>query len=149
MKNILIVVSVYRQGERIHPIIPELSKEFDLSLLCVHQMSTHIPWNGTIDMREYFHNTYDDYFSSIYQNWKEIDYSKYDAIILDDCRDKGEEIPYKLIYKEAKKHDVIVFGNQHGNRDFNKKQWEIDHVNQVFDYCFLFGDYVFDKFCVL
>ena len=30
MKKVLIVVSVYRQGERIHPIIPELSKEFDL-----------------------------------------------------------------------------------------------------------------------
>jgi len=142
MKKILIVVSVYRQGERIHPIIPKLASEFELSLLCVHQMAEHIPWNGTIDMRKYFHDTYDEYFSHIYQNRKQIDYSIYDAIILDDCRDKGEEIPYKLIYKEAKKYNTIVFGNQHGNRDFNKKQWEIDHVNQVFDYCFIFGEYV-------
>tara|TARA_A100001201_G_scaffold36515_4_gene38386 strand:+ start:2323 stop:3390 length:1068 start_codon:yes stop_codon:yes gene_type:complete len=141
MKKILIVVSVYRQGERIHPIIPRLSSQYELSLLCVHQMSDRIGWNGKIDMREYFHNTYDKYFSSIYSNWKSIDYSKYDGIIFDDCRDKGEEIPYKLIYREAKKHKAIVFGNQHGNRDFNPSQWEISHVNQVFDYCFVFGNH--------
>jgi hypothetical protein len=141
MKKILIVVSVYRQGERIHPIIPELNLQYELSLLCVHQMSNRIPWNGKIDMRKYFHDTYDKYFSNIYSTWKNIDYSKYDAIILDDCRDKGNEIPYKLIYREAKKHKTIVFANQHGNRDFNPNQWEISHVNQVFDYCFIFGNH--------
>ena len=141
MKKILIVVSVYRQGERIHPIIPKLSENAELGLLCVHQMSNRIPWNGKHDMRQYFHKTYDKYFSQIYQNWKQIDYSKYDAVIFDDCRDKAEEIPYKLIYNQAKKHNTIVFANQHGNRDFNPKQWELSHVNQVFDYCFVFGNH--------
>tara|TARA_Y100001937_G_scaffold127029_1_gene197905 strand:+ start:2908 stop:3966 length:1059 start_codon:yes stop_codon:yes gene_type:complete len=142
MKNILIVVSVYRQGERIHPIIPKLASEYKLSLLCVHQMSERIPWNGKIDMRKHFHDIYGDYFSTVYSSWRNVDYSKYDAVILDDCRDKGEEIPYKLIYQEAKKYNAIVFANQHGNRDFHKKQWEIDHIKQVFDYCFVFGDHI-------
>jgi len=142
MKKILIVLSVYRQGERIHPIIPKLSSQYELSLLCVHQMSERIPWNGKIDMRKYFHKVYDKYFSTIYSNQKDIDYSKYDAIIFDDCRDKGSEIPYKSIYKEAKKYNAIVFANQHGNRDFNANQWEISHINQVFDYCFIFGNHV-------
>jgi hypothetical protein len=142
MKKILIVLSVYRQSERIYPIIPKLSSEFELSLLCVHQMSDRMAWNGSIDMRTLFHKKYDNYFSTIYSNWKSIDYSKFDAIILDDCRDKGDEIPYKLIYREAKKYKTIVFANQHGNRDFHPKQWEIDHINQVFDYCFVFGNHV-------
>ena len=102
MKKVLIAVSVYRQGERMHPVIPVLAENVELSLLCVHQMNDQMYWNGTIDMRKYFHNTYDDYFSHTYQNWKQIDYSKYDAILLDDCRAKGECIPYEFIYKEAK-----------------------------------------------
>jgi hypothetical protein len=104
-------------------------------------MSERMSWNGAIDMRTIFHNKYDMYFSKKYHQWQGIDYSRYDAVILDDCRDKCNEIPYKLIYKEAKKYDITVFANQHGNRDYNPNQWEISHVNKVFDYCFVFGNH--------
>lgn len=139
MKKILVVVSVYRQGERMHPIIPSLAKQCNLDLLCVHQMSERIHWNGTIDMRKRFHETYDSCFDQIYKNWRQIDYSKYDAIVLDDCRDKGEEIPYKLIYKQAKKYNVTVFAASHGNGSYVGHIYEVDHYKSVFDYCFLFG----------
>jgi hypothetical protein len=145
MKKVLIAVSVYRQGERMHPVIPVLAENVELSLLCVHQMNDQMYWNGTIDMRKYFHNTYDDYFSHTYQNWKQIDYSKYDAILLDDCRAKGECIPYEFIYKEAKKYNTVVFSASHGNSDYVGHIYEVDHHKRVFDYCFLFGEWYKQK----
>ena len=140
MKKLLFVVSVYRQGERIHPVIPTLSKHFDISLLSVHQMSYKQSWNGSIDMRDEFHKTYDSYFNSIYDDWTKVNYSDFDVIIFDDCRDKGHEIPTKIIYSKLS-DKTIVFANQHGNRDLNANSYEIDHYKKVFDYCFVFGDY--------
>jgi len=142
MKNILLIASLYKQGERIYPIIPELSKHCKLSLLTIHGMSYYgvqKHWNGSLDMREAFHKKYDTYFSEIYENWRSIDYTQFDAIILDDCRDKGEEIPTRQIYSIVKSHNIPVFGNQHGNRDFQGHIYEIDHYKAVFDFCFLFG----------
>tara|TARA_A100001391_G_scaffold25271_2_gene13718 strand:+ start:1232 stop:2296 length:1065 start_codon:yes stop_codon:yes gene_type:complete len=146
LKKLLIVVSVYRQGERIHPIIPSLSNDFDLSLLSVHQMNYRQQWNGSIDMRDEFHKRYDSYFEHIHNDWTKVDYSKYDAILFDDCRDKGHEIPTMIIYSIAKQNNIKVFANQHGNRDFTNKSFEINHYKKVFDYCFLFGKFQKDKF---
>ncbi len=140
MKKLLFVVSVYRQGERIHPIIPLLSEHFDLSLLSVHQMSYKQSWNGSIDMRDEFHKKYDSYFKTTYDDWSNINYSDFDVILFDDCRDKGYEIPTKIIYS-SKKANTKVFANQHGNRDLTKNSFEIDHYKKVFDYCFLFGEF--------
>ena len=146
MKKLLFVVSVYRQGERIHPIIPTLSKHFDISLLSVHQMSYKQSWNGSVDMRKQFHNMYDSYFTNIYDNWGDVDYSQFDAILFDDSRDKGFEIPTKIIYPIAKQNGVKVFGNQHGNYEFSSKSFEVDHFEKVFDYCFLLGKFEKDIF---
>ena len=130
MKKLLIVVSVYRQGERIHPIIPSLSNDFDLSLLSVHQMNYRQQWNGSIDMRDEFHKRYDSYFEHIHNDLTKVDYSKYDAILFDDCRDKGHEIPTMIIYSIAKQNNIKVFANQHGNRDFTNKSFEINHYKK-------------------
>ncbi|MAH43684.1 hypothetical protein CL614_08270 [archaeon] len=149
MKKLLFVVSVYRQGERIHPIIPSLSEKFDISLLSVHQMNFKHHWNGDIDLRKEFHKKYDSYFSKIYDNWQYVDYSQFDIILFDDSRDKGTEIPTKIIYPIAKDAGAVVFGNQHGNNKFTSKSYEVDHYKQVFDYCFLLGRYerdIFSKF---
>ena len=140
-KKLLFVVSVYRQGERIHPIIPSLSKHFDISLLSVHQMNFNHNWNGNIDLRKEFHKKYDSYFSKIYDNWQNVDYSQFDIILFDDSRDKGTHIPTKIIYPIAKKNGTIVLSNQHGNNKFTSKSYEVDHYKKVFDYCFLLGKY--------
>ncbi len=150
MKNILFVAFCYKQGERVYPTIPELSKHFNVSLLVMHAMSydgVYKTTNADIDTRDLFHQRYDKYFSKIYRDgdWKTIDYSQFDAIIYDDCRDKGTKIPTKIIYPMAKKHGIKIFGNQHGNRDFKGHVYEIDHHKSVFDYCFLFGEFHKDK----
>ena len=38
MKHILFVATVYRIGERVHPIIPKLAENYKLSLLTIYQM---------------------------------------------------------------------------------------------------------------
>ena len=143
MKKVLLVVTVYRQGERIHPIIPELSAHVELDCLCVHQMGKGQEWNGNMDMRELFHRRYDVYFNSVSWDFNGIlnNISEYDAIIFDDSRDKGTEIPTKIMYPIAKEHGITVFGNQHGNAKFSDRSYEVDHYKKVFDYCFLFGQY--------
>ena len=151
MKKVLLVVTVYRQGERIHTIIPELSAHVKLDCLCVHQMGRGQAWNGNIDLRALFHKRYDIYFNLISWNYKEIlnNISEYDAIIFDDSRDKGTEIPTKIMYSIAKEHGITVFGNQHGNNKFSDKSYEVDHYKKVFDYCFLLGQYnknIFSKY---
>ena len=141
MKKLLLGVSGYKQGERIFPIIPELSKHFEISLLTYHHMNPNRDNNGAIDMRDVFYNKYKSYFSCIYRDWKSVDYSQFDCILHDDCRDKGESIPTKLIYPYAKKHNITVFGSSHGNKDYVGHIHEVDHYKSVFDYCFLFGQW--------
>jgi len=141
MKKLLLGASGYKQGERIYPIIPELSKHFEISLLTYHHMNPNKENNGSIDMRDVFYNKYRSYFSHIYRNWKSVDYSQFDCILHDDCRDKGEHIPTKLIYPYAKKHNITVFGSAHGNKDYVGNIHEVDHYKSVFDYCFLFGQW--------
>ncbi|MBT4206943.1 hypothetical protein HOE22_01220 [Candidatus Woesearchaeota archaeon] len=151
MKKVLFVATVYRQGERIHPIIPELSVYVELDCLCIHQMGRGQEWNGNMDMRELFHRRYDAYFNSVSWDFKGVlnNISKYDAIIFDDSRDKGTEIPTKIMYPIAKEHGITVYGNQHGNNKFSDKSYEVDHYKKVFDYCFLLGQYnknIFSKY---
>jgi hypothetical protein len=76
---------------------------------------------------------------------KSIDFSEYDAIIFDDCRIKWE-MHLDKFYQEAKKNNIIVFSSQHGNRDHSKALNEIVNAGKAFDYCFVFGNKMFD-FC--
>ena len=42
MKKILLIATVYRVGERIYPIIPKLSEEFEVDVLKTSQMGNKI-----------------------------------------------------------------------------------------------------------
>ena len=48
MKKILLIATIYRVGERIYPIIPELSKEFKVDVLKTAQMGNKITWYGRL-----------------------------------------------------------------------------------------------------
>ena len=65
-KKTLFVVSVYRVGERIHPIIPELHEFSDIDLLKENEMSSDMTWYGTIDPRITFEKSYTQYFRNIF-----------------------------------------------------------------------------------
>ena len=63
-KRTLFVTSVYRVGERIYPIIPELYKFSDIDLLKVNEMSSEMDWYGTIDPRIHFEQSYNQYIQN-------------------------------------------------------------------------------------
>ncbi len=68
MKHILFVATVYRIGERVHPIIPKLAEHYKLSLLTIYQMhpgGSYRGWNGPHDMRYKFHNLYEKSASTL------------------------------------------------------------------------------------
>ena len=46
MKKILIVVSIYRVGERMYPTIVKLSEQYDVDILKVAQMGNSFEWYG-------------------------------------------------------------------------------------------------------
>jgi hypothetical protein len=144
-KKTLFVVSVYRVGERIHPIIPELHKFSDIDLLKVNEMSSEMNWYGTIDPRINFEKSYHQYFDNIfdrgYDGFKnkniDIDLSQYDIVIYDDDRPR---------YGMGKLYDVVsnfgipMLGSIHGGgrgygpEDYNKG------VGKAFDYLLVFGN---------
>ena len=49
--NILFVTTQYRVGERIYPIISELSKYYNLDLMKLYQMNSTYQWPGDNDLR--------------------------------------------------------------------------------------------------
>ena len=54
MKKILFITSQYRVGERIYPIIPLLSNDYELHLLKTYQMQDSFKWTGDNDSRKLF-----------------------------------------------------------------------------------------------
>lgn len=128
-KKILLIVTVYRVGERIHPVIPELHKFADLDLLQINEMSEGLKWYGTDDPRVLFHEKYDEYFDKIFDGGrssieqygarnhtpceviKDLDVSEYDLVLYDDDRDR-HGVWY--IYDQVKDRIPMV-GNVHGN----------------------------------
>jgi len=132
MSNILFITTQYRSGERIYPIIPELSKQYNLDLFKTYHMHpTKGKWGGNIDGRKVFDITYGQYFTNCYSELRDINFEKYNLIISDDCRlqsGMGE------IYQKRK---CLMIGNAHGNNRFN---YHVINYQKCFDGCFVFGE---------
>jgi len=134
VKKILFITTQYRVGERIYPILPNLSENFEIHLLKLYQMhSSHI-WPGSFDMRDIFHKKYLKYFTKIIPTINDINYSEYDLILCDDDRARNG---VEQIYKNKK---CLMVGSSHGNRNLNRDEWHaIKHYEIAFDKCFTFG----------
>ncbi len=132
MPNILFITTQYRSGERIYPIIPYLSKQYNLDLFKTYHMHpTRGKWGGNIDGRKIFDKNYKQYFKNTFNEIDNIPFEKYNLIISDDCRlqsGMGE------IYQRRK---CLMIGNSHGNNRFN---YPITNYQKCFDGCFVFGE---------
>jgi hypothetical protein len=132
MPNILFITTQYRSGERIYPIIPYLSKQYNLDLFKTYHMHpTRGKWGGNIDGRKIFDKNYKQYFKNTFNEIDNIPFEKYNLIISDDCRlqsGMGE------IYQKRK---CLMVGNSHGNNRFN---YPITNYQKCFDGCFVFGE---------
>ena len=145
-KKALFIVSVYRVGERIYPIIPNLKEKlFDIDLLRINEMSFEMSWYGTIDPRISFTSLYgkhiDATFDAGFNGFKnkniDIDLSKYDIIIYDDSRAR-----YGLnkLYDLASKLNIPMLGSIHGGgRGYGSKDYNSGY-KKVFDYLMVFGN---------
>lgn len=129
MHNILFVTTQYRVGERVYPIIPNLSKKYNLDLIKLYQMDPTWKWPGDKDLRINFDNTYLKYFDNVYNNIN-VDYDKYDLIITDDNRHYNG---LSDIYRQRK---CLVLACSHGVSDH---EYEIHNVGRSYDGCFVFG----------
>ena len=117
MKKILLIATVYRVGERIYSTIPELSKFANIDVLLLNRMSPKCPWYGDDDPRITFHNSYDQYFGTIYDAGMhstdanpspillDIDISQYDLLLYDDNRNRHG---ISNIYNKANPYDLKI-----------------------------------------
>ncbi len=134
MKKILFIAIQYRNGERVYPVIPYLSKDYKLDLLKLYEMKPDHKWEGNVDLRNIFNSKYLKYFSNIVPSINDIDYSKYDLILCDDDRARNG---VEKIYKNKQ---CLMVGCSHGNRDLNPNSWHaVKHHKVAFDKCFVFG----------
>ena len=127
--NILFVTTQYRVGERIYPIISELSKYYNLDLMKLYQMNSSYQWPGDIDLRNQFDNEYLQYFDNVYTSIN-TNYDKYDLIITDDNRQFNG---LSEIYQRKK---CLVLACSHGVTEHN---YETKNVGKSYDKCFVFG----------
>ena len=105
-KNVLIVSTIYRVGERVYPLISEFSNFANIDLLQVNEMSNDMTSYGNIDYREIFHSEYDKFFDNIFDGTitsietkgardskpsktiLDLNVEKYDMIFYDDNRSR-------------------------------------------------------------
>ena len=135
-KNVLFISSQFRVGERIYPIIPLLSQQFNLDLLKVYQMVDTHKWAGNIDLRKtVFDTKYLSYFNQIFLN--DCDVSKYDLIISDDNR-VTTKTNLPNIYKN-KNHILIACSHGNGSTGIHNDNYFKMGFKKSFDICFSFG----------
>jgi len=148
-KKILLIATVYRVGDRIYPIIPELSKFYSIDLLKINEMSSEMGWYGDNDPRILFDKKYSKFFNNIYDaGFKSsrlnpsdflinFDVSGYDLILYDDDRNRHG---IYLLYEKIKNTNCIMIGNVHGNWWFPEKSHIPQFHKKVFDFASVFGN---------
>ncbi|MAB65202.1 MAG: hypothetical protein CL662_00005, partial [Bacteroidetes bacterium] len=130
-KSILFVTTQYRTGERVYPIIPFLAEDYNVDLYKTYHMHPQTgKWGGDKDLRKVFDIQYNKFFKEIFSEINNINFSKYNLIITDDCRVQSG---MREIY--AKRHCLMV-SNCHGN---NAYYYPVKNLNVCFDGCFVFG----------
>ena len=135
MKRILLISTIYRVGERIYPIIPKLSEEFEVDVLKTAQMGNRMVWYGNDDLRKVFDDLYCDYVKNIF--YEKPNLKQYDLILMDDDRYRNG---MKEIYEEAFSLGIPVIGHQHGNQDIKNVKPNLREKGRVsWDYITVFG----------
>jgi len=161
VKNILLITTIYRTGEKIYPIIPKLSKIFNVDVLHMFKMSKNTVIPKNTDYRGLFLSRYKSYIRNEYNGPKFVG-NKIDdqtsslkfindrlvdiirdnnySLILFDNNVDGKGQPIKYLYKLFHGHGIPVVGSPHGNRDF--PGYEVGRrLRKCYDYSFVFGEY--------
>ena len=159
MSNVLFITTVYRTGEKIHPVIPALAEHCIVDVMNLLQMSDETPWVGTEDPRERFWDMCEEVCDKVFYGPKFVDdndtngkvYGEfvedldsllprgfYDLVILDNnITIKGSQLAE--FYDWFHKQGVPVIACPHGNRD-PKGYRIISRLGRMFDKSFVFGE---------
>ena len=128
--KLLLLFTNHRVAEKLWPIIPKLSEEYELDLFLIGLMSSDTPWVGDVDERVVVISKYKQYINTIINGPgikyhgdnitvslnSYVDIKQYEGVIYDDNREKREyNIPN--FYNTCKQNNVFVIGNSHGNED--------------------------------
>lgn len=159
MNNILLITTVYRTGEKIYPIISELSKYFNIDVLHMFQMSVETVLPSHCDYRSVFNKKYDRHIRKTYNGpaflkdsgrdgdrsrqfvsdfEREVRNNQYSLVLWDNnIPTKGGAI--SQFYELFKKYNIKVIGSPHGNRDYPGYKLS-KRIGTKYDYSFVFGD---------
>ena len=154
-RKIIFLSTLHRTSERVLPAIKSLDKNFDVVIINYGQSSVNVKYPNDANLRYNKYISENFCFDNIYNTSGGITDTSYTthrkqadevihfleknicnkttAIIIDDCR------PYlfsKKLYNIAKKNDIVVFSNTHGNGAFLKQKGE-----KIYDYLFCLGTY--------
>lgn len=159
MRNILLITTTYRTGEKMYPIIPELSKYFTIDVLNMFQMSpdTKLPKEG--DYRGLFKSKYNSYINKEYNGpgfakdsrvdgnrsmkfvekfEKILSENNYSIAIWDNnVPTKGGSI--SDFYKIFSKYNIKVIGSPHANKYYQAYKLG-KRIGASYDYSFVFGE---------
>jgi hypothetical protein len=158
MANILFITTVYRTGEKIFPIIPELRKNHNVDVLNVGQMSNKTGWGGDKDVRQNFYKMCDNLnitsihapkfmenkdemaeeYNKFFENIEDILKKNYYHIAIMDNNVTQKGLGLSNLYKWLNSQNIPVIGSPHGNKEF-KGQKVLKKIGNVFDYSFVFG----------
>ena len=140
-KKILLVFTNARSAEKIYNIISELSKLYKLDLYMLGEFSPKTRWWGDNDTRFDFIEKNKQYFDEIIEGegflfhgdyikdiLSPLDLNKYHTILLDGDHVRAE-LQWPILYQEAKKKEILVIGNHHGNSDFGSNL--LGHISKI------------------
>jgi len=158
MRRILVITTTYRVGEKIYPIIPELSKDCEVDVLNLYQMSPETQWVGSQDPRlplydlwtkicgnvfvgpEFVEDTdtnaktYGVFVSSLDSIFKNIPYHL--VIVDNNITVKGGKV--SEIYEYFHNRNIKVIACPHANRDYRGYK-VLKRIGGHYDYSFVFG----------
>ncbi len=150
----LLILSNPRVCEKILPIIPKLSKTFDITIFKIGEYSDDTPWNGSLDPRAIDMFNYDMYCENVINGPgfrfhgdrfaddlnDFVDVQDFPLIIFDDCKEMPE-LKMPALYQKAKANGSLVVGNHHGNQEFSQSGiFGHNGMKKSFDKLFVFGE---------
>ncbi len=160
-KNILFITTSYSTGNPFHPILPKLSKDHNVDILNLFQMSKYTAWKEKweLDPRINFYKMCDDNnITSIhapkvvinkdvnvktYVKWrKNIDDSikrNYYDLVLIDNNTHWKRMGLGNIYQHFVEQGIPYIACPHGNKDYVKAKY-LKRVGRLYDYSFVFGE---------
>lgn len=160
-KNILFITTAYGTGNIVYPILPKLSKNHNVDVLNLFQMSKHTVWKDKweLDPRIKFRKMCDDNnITSIhapkviinkevnvktYMKWREhiddsIKRNHYDLVLIDN-NTHWKRMGLGNIYQHFVEQGIPYIACPHGNKDYVKAKF-LKRVGRLYDYTFVFGE---------